>query len=189
MKSWEMQNIRTQVAEIKNMVDYSELREIKDQLRLLEQKINQSNNSKAHQTISPNQIILSDSKQEDLAAIKDEMLQLRMIMDTYDQDIRSLQIAQKATRVPRSPEQSMAQTRPQGAFNTLYNPFMASTGKVSNFERREQEFAATSNAFYGTDSRAKKKEKKKMIKVKSKKSKSAAKSGSSSSSSSSSSSD
>lgn len=36
MKSWEMQNIRTQVAEIKNMVDYSELSEIKDQLRNLE---------------------------------------------------------------------------------------------------------------------------------------------------------
>ena len=30
MKSWEMQNIRTQVAEIKKMVDYSELSEIKD---------------------------------------------------------------------------------------------------------------------------------------------------------------
>lgn len=48
-------------------------------------------------------MILGDSKQEDLAAIKDEMLQLRMIMDTYHQDIRTLQIAQKATRLPQSP--------------------------------------------------------------------------------------
>ena len=55
------------------------------------------------QTISPNQVILGDYKEDEIASIKDEMLQLRMVMDTYDQDIRTLQIAQKATRLPQSP--------------------------------------------------------------------------------------
>ena len=42
------------------------------------------------QTISHNQVILGDYKEDEIASIKDEMLQLRMVMDTYDQDIRTL---------------------------------------------------------------------------------------------------
>lgn len=51
----------------------------------------------------------------------------------------------------------------QKAFNTLYNPFMGntignSTGKVSNFDQHDTQFAATSNAFYGASSKTSKKE-------------------------------